>query len=244
MTTEEFSSEFDILYNNIMSNKAPGLDEYEKSVFLTKAQLEIVMNHFNPFGNKYQTGIDGSTKRQIELSELIRNESLSADATATPFDRRGLIFALPSDTLFVLNESFYWTIGAIVKDYQVLPISFDEYFRLMSKPYKAPMKGQVWRILKEDISTELGIQAEIISHRKKDEGSNPKYNVRYVKSPRPIILMDLSDLDVSIEGEDQVNTCELNPLVHREILDRAVELAKSAYTGDINTTIELNKRNE
>lgn len=33
MTTQEFSSEFDILYNNIMSNAAPGLDEYEKSVF-------------------------------------------------------------------------------------------------------------------------------------------------------------------------------------------------------------------
>ncbi len=33
----EFSSEFDVLYNNITSNQAPGLDDYEKSVFLTKA---------------------------------------------------------------------------------------------------------------------------------------------------------------------------------------------------------------
>ena len=37
MTTPEFSNEFDVLYNNIMSNAAPGLNEYEKSVFLTKA---------------------------------------------------------------------------------------------------------------------------------------------------------------------------------------------------------------
>lgn len=42
MTTQEFSNEFDVLYNNIMSNQAPGLDEYEKSVFLTKAQSEIL----------------------------------------------------------------------------------------------------------------------------------------------------------------------------------------------------------
>ena len=48
MTTQEFSNEFDVLYNNIMSNQAPGLDEYEKSVFLTKAQLEILKNYFNP----------------------------------------------------------------------------------------------------------------------------------------------------------------------------------------------------
>ena len=42
MTNPEMSNEFDILYNNITSNQAPGLDEYEKSVFLTKAQDEII----------------------------------------------------------------------------------------------------------------------------------------------------------------------------------------------------------
>ena len=46
MTAEEFSQEFDILYNNIASNQAPGLTEYEKSVFLTKAQDEIIKNYF------------------------------------------------------------------------------------------------------------------------------------------------------------------------------------------------------
>lgn len=34
---EEFSNEFDVLYNNISSNQAPGLDQYEKSVFFTRA---------------------------------------------------------------------------------------------------------------------------------------------------------------------------------------------------------------
>lgn len=52
MTNEEFSNEFDVLYNNITSNQAPGLDEYEKSVFLTKAQDEIVKAYFNPKTNK------------------------------------------------------------------------------------------------------------------------------------------------------------------------------------------------
>ena len=42
MTNNEFSNEFDVLYQNITSNQAPGLDEYEKSVFLSKAQDEIV----------------------------------------------------------------------------------------------------------------------------------------------------------------------------------------------------------
>ena len=46
MTLQEFSDEFDVLYNNISSNQAPGLNEYEKSVFLPKAQNEIVKNYF------------------------------------------------------------------------------------------------------------------------------------------------------------------------------------------------------
>jgi hypothetical protein len=39
MTNAEFSNEFDVYYNSITSNQAPALDEYEKSVYLNKAQL-------------------------------------------------------------------------------------------------------------------------------------------------------------------------------------------------------------
>ena len=63
MTNSEFSNEFDVLYNNITSNQAPGLDEYEKSVFLTKAQDEIVKAYFNPKTNKVHEGFDGNEKR-------------------------------------------------------------------------------------------------------------------------------------------------------------------------------------
>lgn len=73
MTNSEFSNEFDVLYNNITSNQAPGLDEYEKSVFLTKAQDEIVKAYFNPKTNKVQEGFDGNEKRQIDFSMIMRS---------------------------------------------------------------------------------------------------------------------------------------------------------------------------
>ena len=44
MTVSEFSNEFDVYYNSIATNAAPSIDLYEKSVYLTKAQLEIVKN--------------------------------------------------------------------------------------------------------------------------------------------------------------------------------------------------------
>ena len=37
MTAQEFSDQFDVFYNNLNSNQAPGLDEYEKSVLITRA---------------------------------------------------------------------------------------------------------------------------------------------------------------------------------------------------------------
>ena len=74
MTTQEFSNEFDVLYNNIMSNQAPGLDEYEKSVFLTKAQSEILINYFNPKGYKYGQGsnlmIEASSTKCLKIFYL------------------------------------------------------------------------------------------------------------------------------------------------------------------------------
>lgn len=61
MTTEEFSNEFDTLLNSYSTIEAFGktpntveLDEYEKSVFLTNAQEEIVIGMYNgknPFGD-------------------------------------------------------------------------------------------------------------------------------------------------------------------------------------------------
>lgn len=78
MTTEEFSNEFDVLYNNITSNQAPGLDEYEKSVFLTRAQDDIVKRYFTPKGNKDLEGFDTSIKRNVDFSSLYRTLKLNS----------------------------------------------------------------------------------------------------------------------------------------------------------------------
>ena len=53
MTIKEFSDEFDILYNNINSNQAPGLNDYEKSIFLTKAQEELILSYYSNIRNKF-----------------------------------------------------------------------------------------------------------------------------------------------------------------------------------------------
>lgn len=237
MNHVEFSNEFDVLYNNIMSNAAPGINEYEKSVLLTKAQDEVLKNYFNSRGNKYQEGFDDSAKRQIDFSGLIS----VADCTAIDgegLDLRAKIYRMPSDVFLVINETLTTDTG--VK--QVVPIKFDEYSRLMSKPYKEPLKYQAWRLVTEGSGND-NVVVEVIPHSGETVS---KYTVRYVRRPKPIVLVDLASEygDVSINGVSTISECELNPLIHEEILQRAVELAKVAYTGDANGLLQVGQRSE
>lgn len=243
MTIQEFSNEFDVLYNNIMSNQAPGLDEYEKSVFLTKAQSEIIKNYFNPKGNKYQEGFDGSQKRQVDFSKLMKTYASSGTAP-TPTSFFGNVtgaykITWPDDVFVVVNEVVDVTKKDDNRKYrlQVIPIKYDEYLRVSSKPYKQPLKNQAWRIINGENDINL-----IVGHL--NSVSDDGYHIRYVKHPKPIILESLVGTDLSINKETKAMGCELDSEIHPEILQRAVELARAAYAGDLKSDVELGQRSE
>ena len=244
MTTQEFSNEFDVLYNNIMSNQAPGLDEYEKSVFLTKAQLEILKNYFNPKGNRYGQGFDENAKRQIDFSTLItvvKPPQYTPDGGYVKFDDRSQLYKMPQDILLMLNETGINTVDGVKRLISIIPMNYEEYARLMSKPWKQPLKNQGWRLFQSTGGVDF-ISEVVIKYN----SSLTDYKIRYVKRPKPIILANLADeySNVSIEGINTITECELDPILHPEILQRAVELAKSAYTGDLKSSVELGQRSE
>ena len=243
MTTQEFSNEFDVLYNNIISNQAPGLDEYEKSVFLTKAQLEVLKNHFNPKGNKYGEGFDDNPKRQVDFSTLITSAKPSAYTSSSyvKFDDRSLLYKMPSDILIMLNETGVSTVDGVTRLISIIPIDFAEYSRLMSKPYKQPLKNQGWRLFQS--TGGIDFVSEVIV---KYNSTLTDYKIRYVRRPKPIVLANLADeySNISIEGVSTISECELDPILHSEILQRAVELAKAAYLGDLKSSVELGQRSE
>ena len=245
MTTAEFSNQFDVLYNNVMSNQAPGLDEYEKSVFLTKAQNEIVLSYFNPKGNKFVEGFDGNERRQIDFSMLMKvadiedTEPLQVSQNIRPggiYDHRSAgVFNInmPTDVLVFVNESAAVTRGGNTVHLSVVPINYVEYSRQMSKPYKRPTHYQAWRLINTSSSTGM---CDIIVG---PTDILTKYSIRYVKRPRPIILSALSDEGLTIDGIATEQTSELDPIIHPDILQRAVELAKAAYTGDLSSQVGL-----
>ena len=283
MTTTEFSNQFDLLFNNISSNQAPGLNEYEKSVFLTKAQDEIVKNYFQAEsnGNTVKKGFDDTAIRQMNFSDLIMSKTLEEENEEPDVDPRALVYKIAKDdrVYIIINESLY--LMANNKDgklevkgiRQVVPIKYTEYMRLMSKPFKEPLKNMAWRIITKGregdadvdkstgdpttVDSTVSSKVEIVvttadknRYKKNGETNTIKYNIRYVRRPRPIILTDLSDTfgeDLTINGYNKAMTCELNESTHEAILQRAVELAKIAWAGNANEAqleVEAGKRSE
>lgn len=254
MTLQDFSTQFDILWNNVSSNQAPGLNEFEKSVFLTKAQSQLINEYFNNRTDGVGGGFDGTQRRQYDFSSLIKTWSAtihdSIDGIAIDkIDSRSKLVKFPEDYFLSVNES----VRTDKYQYSVLAISYDEYQRLMLKPYAFPVKRAVWRLFNSSVESSYSIVgsldgeptaikhrivAELIGKLQSTKSTNiPQFILRYIEKPTPIILDDLRDYgeDVTIEGLKDPTPCKLPEETHQEILERAVTLAKIAWQGGTAT---------
>lgn len=178
------------------------------------------------------------------------------DSEDNLFDDRGILYKMPqkgtdsvaegsdrpTDVLFILNEKMIVYNyddeannhqGTKVKEYVVIPLNYKEYDREMSKAYAQPFKKQAWRLF-QNTATGFDVQSELIPLWDISDGikdaNDPryiiKYRVRYVKRPDPIVLTNLPN-NLEIDGFNTVKECTLNPIVHMDILNKAVEIALS-----------------
>jgi len=83
----------------------------------------------------------------------------------------------------------------------------------LNNPYKGPNSK---RVLKLDIDL---VTVELVS-----KYGIASYTTRYLERPNPIILTTLPT-GIAINGVSIITECTMNPILHREILKRAVELA-------------------
>lgn len=224
MTTEEFSNEFDTLLNSYSTIEAFGktpstieLDEYEKSVFLTNAQEEIVIGMYNG-KNPFRDSFERTEEIRRYLSDLIKTYTTTDKKVGyTGLSKSSVFFELPDDLWFITYESVNLKddgLGCMSgEDISVIPITQDEYHRIGKNPFRGTNERRALRL---DLS---GKVVEIVSKYNVES-----YLVRYLSRPAPIILTDLAD-NLSINGISVKTECELNPVIHRAILERAVKLA-------------------
>ncbi len=215
MTTDELSNEFDVLISSFLEKAGYNADqigkvnfnEYDKSVFLTDAQNELVIDLYS---GKTQTGDSFETSEELrsKLDSLVVATSLTSPTTnANKLQSTNVVFTLPSDLWFIVYEHVLYN-GNVIP---VIPVTHNEYARTVNNPFRGPSTNKVLRLDIGDHLVELVTELSGIS----------TYVIRYLKKPSPIILINLPT-GLSIEGISVQTECGLNSSVHREILRGAV----------------------
>ena len=216
MDVQELSNLFDtllqpfIVKDNFGEQNTLAFDEYEKSIFLTKAQEQIVLELYQE--------LEQSEENRKYLSNLIKTGNYvpvgEQDNTLINNTFKSYKVEIEDSVLFMIYEQCTLSDenncinGRIVS---VVPTIHDDLDKVLKNPFKSPNSRKVIRL---DFDNKI----ELIS---KYNISN--YKVRYLKKPNPIILVKLEDLN--IDKKQEVSNGETNPILHERIVQRAVQLA-------------------
>ena len=216
MDVQELSNLFDTLLQPYITKDVSGeqntlaFDEYEKSIFLTKAQEQIVLELYQE--------LEQSEENRKYLSNLIKTGNYvpigEQDETLINNTFKSYKVEIEDSVLFMIYEQCTLSDenncinGRIVS---VVPTIHDDLDKVLKNPFKSPNSRKVIRL---DFDNKI----ELIS---KYNISN--YKIRYLKKPNPIILVKLEDLN--IDKKQEVSNGETNPILHERIVQRAVQLA-------------------
>jgi hypothetical protein len=249
MTVNDFSSYFDTQLNSYAVSAEFGstdnpatieLDEYEKSLFLTKSEQDYVIDLYSG-RNSLGASFEETEELRRYLATLVEEAELSPIRTSngSPLGNGSshVFFSLPDGKG---NKPAVWFItlesvsieDSKCKDHtslEVVPAKQDEYHRLKRNPFRGPNSHRALRL---DLSEGV---IEIVS-----KFEVKKYYIRYLRRPKPIVLIDLKDSGLSISGESSVSQCELPEGLHERILEGAVLMALQSrgYTSSNNNKRE------
>lgn len=216
MDVQELSNLFDTLLQPYITKDITGkqntlaFDEYEKSIFLTKAQEQIVLELYQE--------LEQSEENRKYLSNLIKTGNYAPvgeqDETLINNTFKSYKVEIEDSVLFMIYEQCTLSdenncINSRIVS--VVPTIHDDLDKVLKNPFKSPNSRKVIRL---DFDNKI----ELIS---KYNISN--YKVRYLKKPNPIILVKLEDLN--IDKKQEVSNGETNPILHERIVQRAVQLA-------------------
>ena len=216
MDVQELSNLFDTLLQPYITKDVSGkqntlaFDEYEKSIFLTKAQEQIVLELYQE--------LEQSEENRKYLSNLIKTDNYvpvgEQDETLINNNFKSYKVEIEDSVLFMIYEQCTLSDENNCinnKIVSVVPTIHDDLDKVLKNPFKSPNNRKVIRL---DFDNKI----ELIS-----KYSISNYKVRYLKKPNPIILVTLEDLN--IDKKQEVSNGETNPILHERIVQRAVQLA-------------------
>lgn len=227
MNIEQFSAEFDVLLNSYSIIPVDGttdplaFSEYEKSVFLTKAQDSLAIDLYSG-RNSLGISFESTEEARRYLAELVQEFTEVINTPATTIE-----VEIPKDLWFITYEECKLsdeTLGCLNGTYSlVTPVREDELYKIQRNPFKGASEKRVLRI---DVNNKI----KLISKFKIGE-----YHCNYITRPTPIILTNIGDLNIS--GYSEPMECALNSNIHNLIVEVAVRLAlmsKAQYANKEN----------
>jgi len=212
LTAREMEYEAKIVYEGIASSDAPGYTSRQWSVLLTKAQESIIKEIIN----------DGWDKNEVNrrvISKLLASWTASGISSYTRWNNSYRI-AFPSDYMHIAEDYANNKI-------RVRPVTYDYVHSNINNPFQNPYKDEYWRL----VDTEGVI---VIT----DGTPLTNYSIVYIKRPSPIITANLTD-DTAIEGNKDYKDCELDPAIHREIVNRAARLADAYINNQLGYQLNV-----
>lgn len=227
MKVKEFSDSFDALLNSYSGKTVFGednprqsiaLDEYEKSLFLTKAQEELVLSLYTG-RNTSEASFEGTEEMRRYLSNLVAEKVLKPIANSNGLilgmTSNSKFFTLPEDLWFITYEEAVLRKGkcGCNSTMKVYPVKQDEYQNIKDNPFRGANDRRALRLDLSEGNVEIVCRYLVT-----------EYYIRYIRKIPPIILTDLPD-GMSIDNESKVMGCKLHEALHKKILERAVVLA-------------------
>lgn len=243
MTSEQFSNQFDVQVSAFLSKvpfgeQAEGMllafDEYEKSVFLSKAQDQLTISLYAG-KNSYGDSFEKTEEMRRYLANLVMDARLMphVSASISSISKNSYFFSIKNEkppvwyivyeAVKLSNEEEGCMKGGTL---DVVPARHDEYNRLKKNPFRGANKR---RALRFDLSDG---EIEIVCKYKVAE-----YHLRYLRKPAPIVLVD----GMSVSGSEATESnpaCELHEALHQQILDLAVMLALQSRGYRVNNNRE------
>lgn len=246
MTAREMSDMIDIRINSYVMQHDYGkqqgdlditLNEYEKSLYLTKAQKEIVRGSYlgltvpnNLMGEPFEY----SENIRRALAQIVRtttyygndvnnannwiyNQSYNSSMYDYNVTLKDDVWYIVYEDAVVINKDCVSSKDSNNHQHcNVVPTKHDELYKIINNPFRKPSKNRVLRL---DIDYNV---VQLVT-------SYPfySYEIRYISEPKPIITANLP-IDVSIDGCNTYQDCELNTVVHDLIVDYAIQLIAQA----------------
>jgi hypothetical protein len=243
MTVDEMDIRFDILYNNISSNASVPLNAYEKSVFLSQAQRDIIIELYsgrNNMGLSFESTEEARAylyplvkKKSLEIEETNKSNSLYPKINKYTVDRtvtKVINGKEEVDKDKSLLDVMFITYEYVNNSIPVTPVMQDNIHNVFKNPFKKPTKDRALRLDVAD-KIELYSSEELKS-----------YDISYICYPHPVVLKDDDyDMGLTIDGVNLNKLDENNywkPIssigdlpesLHPMLVTRAVALAKQAY---------------